>query len=184
MRILVDMDGVITDFERGFLSKWRELHRDKPFISLERRNTFYIHEQYPQSYKELIRQIYHAPNFYRSLPPIPGAAEALKEMASQDIEAFICSSPLSDYRNCVLEKYEWVEAHLGADWTQRVILTKNKTVVCGDILIDDNPGIGKSGFATWEHVIFDQPYNRGQPDKRRLNWRNWKTVLFGEAPPP
>lgn len=42
---------------------------------------------------------------------------------------------------CVLFQYAWVEKHLGHDFLEQVILTRDKTVVSGDILIDDKPDI-------------------------------------------
>ena len=40
-----------------------------------------------------------------------------------------------------ISQFEWVEEHLGRDWTLRLILTRDKTVVNGHILIDDKPKI-------------------------------------------
>ena len=42
MRILIDMDGVIADFEGDFLRLWKEQHPEKKFIPLEERKGFYI----------------------------------------------------------------------------------------------------------------------------------------------
>jgi 5'-nucleotidase len=80
----------------------------------------------------------------------------------------------------VLEKYEWVDQHLGLAWVDRIVLTRDKTLVNGDILIDDRPQIEGAAKPTWEHVLYDQPYNRSETGKRRLTWANWRTVLFGE----
>lgn len=38
-------------------------------------------------------------------------------------------------------QYAWVEKHLGHDFLEQVILTRDKTLVTGDILIDDKPDI-------------------------------------------
>lgn len=46
LRVLVDMDGVICDFEQSFLDKFREQHPDEPYIPLSERRGFYIDEQY------------------------------------------------------------------------------------------------------------------------------------------
>ena len=93
------------------------------------------------------------------------------------LQVFICTSPLTTYKNCVLEKYQWVEDQLGADWVNRIILTKDKTLVKADYLIDDKPNItGVESMPAWEHILYDRPYNR-EVNKKRLVWTNWKSVL-------
>lgn len=103
--------------------------------------------------------------------------EALTEMSEKSKEVFICTNPLSKYENCVLEKYRWVDDHLGKEWIKRIIVTKDKTIIRGDILIDDKPEIKGVETLSWEHIIFTQPYNLSVNSKRRLTWQNWKSVL-------
>ena len=38
-------------------------------------------------------------------------------------------------------QYHWVEKHLGKSWVERIILTRDKTMVAGHILIDDTEHI-------------------------------------------
>jgi 5'-nucleotidase len=174
------MDGVVADFEAWFLEGWRKQHPDKTPVALEERNTFYLTDQYPQEHRSLVHQIYSAPKFFRNIPPIKGSIEALHEMDKMGLQVLICTSPLKRYQHCVPEKYEWVEAQLGKAWTGRVIMTRDKTIVRADYLIDDNPDIRGLDTPTWEHIIYDQPYNRHITDKRRLTWDNWKAVLLGK----
>jgi len=183
VRVLVDMDGVLTDFESGFLDRWRELYADRIFIPIEQRTTFYIADQYPQEWKESVYDIFEAPGFYRSLRPIPGGVEALRAMQATGIEVFVCSSPLTEYKNCVLEKYEWIDEHLGKDWTKNLILAKDKTVIKADFLIDDRPQVkGAEEHPSWQHILYDAPYNRGVIGKKRLDWENWRAVLPNGLP--
>jgi len=134
-------------------------------------------EQYPQEVWDLVKEVYNSPGFIRSLPVVQGSIEAIKELSSRGYEVFICSAPLSNYENCVLEKHEWIEEHLGREWTRKLILTRDKTLVKGKLLIDDRPEIKGAATPEWEHILYDRPYNRNIKDKRRLTWGNWKEVL-------
>lgn len=53
LRVLVDMDGVLADFEGGFLKKFRARYPDKPYIALEDRRGFWVSEQYGRLGPEL-----------------------------------------------------------------------------------------------------------------------------------
>jgi 5'-nucleotidase len=181
MLILVDMDGVLADFEGAFLRDWRQQYPDKPFISLDQRRTFYLLEDYPRELRSEVHGVYTALGFFRKLDPIPGAIEALHIMRALSHEVFICTSPLYDYENCVLEKFQWVEDHLGKAWTQRIVMSADKTVVYGDVLIDDKPLITGATQPQWEHIVYDQPYNRESESPRRLTWADdWKSIVFSK----
>lgn len=177
MRILVDMDGVLSDFDGEFLKRWRERYPDKFYVPIKDRRTFYVKEQYPDELKPLAAEIIRQPGFFRDMMPIDGGKDALEEMKSMGHEVFICTSPLSTYKNCVLEKFEWVDRMLGSNWVNNIILTKDKTLVKADYLIDDKPKItGVENTPSWEHILYDCTYNR-DVNKRRLTWENWKDVL-------
>ncbi|MBW6451602.1 MAG: 5'-3'-deoxyribonucleotidase [DPANN group archaeon] len=177
MKILVDMDGVIADFEKGFLTNFTEKYPEEQFIPLNKRTEFKPRDQYTIKQKPLVESIYNAPGFYTSLPPIDGGLDALKEISDKGHNVFICTSPLSNYQNCVSEKYQWVDNNLGIDWTKKIIIIKDKTLISADLLIDDKPEITGLETPSWEHIIYDQPYNQNVNYKRRINWANYKTIL-------
>lgn len=158
--ILVDMDGVLADYERGFLDEWRKRHPDKSYIPLEERMTFYVRDQYPQEYKGLIGELITSKGFYLNLPVMEFAKEGLEKL-SKKYEVLICTSPLSDYKNCVGEKFEWAEKNLGEEWPMKIIVAKDKTLVRGNYLIDDKPDVKGKMKPVWEQIVYKHPFNNG-----------------------
>ena len=176
MLILIDQDGVLADFDRGFHEAWIANGHHFQAVPPHERKNFYVREDYPSNLRREVEAIYTAPGFFRELPPIDGAIEAVAEMQEAGHDVRICTSPLNSYRNCLSEKYEWVEHNLGVDLVSRMIVTKDKTIVHGDALIDDKPEVTGSRAPDWKHVIFDQPYNR-HVGGIRMTWNNWREAL-------
>ncbi len=176
----VGQAGVEAAPFRAFIDAWHERHPNIPPVAFEDRKSFYIRQDYAPELRGLAEAIYTAPGFIRNLPPVPGALEAVKELLALGMDVRICSSPLSQFENCVAEKYLWVEKHLGRDATNRLILTKDKTLVHGHLLIDDKPAIEGAVKPRWKHILFDAPYNREVADRPRITWKNWRNVLAGE----
>jgi len=172
MRILVDMDGVLADWSAGmerqlgspgFLdwSTWEGIRAD---ATLEHRDAF--------------AAAMAARFFYRDLDPIPWAVDALREIVAAGHEVFICSTPDSTNQHCASDKIAWIRQHLGDDWVKRIILTHDKTLVHGDILIDDKPNVTGAHTPSWEHVLFAAPYNTHITDRRRItDWLSWQEAL-------
>ena len=177
MIILVDMDDVLADFDGEFYRRWKVLHPEKEITPPEKRKNFYIKDESPEEYRQFISEINTTQGFIKSLPVIPGSLEGIRDIANSGYNVFICTSPLDAYHNCVKEKYEWIEEKLGIEWTKKLILTKDKTLIYGNILIDDKPEIKGSADPQWEHIVFDKSYNRRTNHARRMTWKNYKEVL-------
>ncbi|XP_065549354.1 5'(3')-deoxyribonucleotidase, cytosolic type [Lathamus discolor] len=187
LRVLVDMDGVVADFEGSVLRGFSARFPAEPRVELAARSGFSVREQYRGLRRDLaakVASVYESPGFFLGLDPIPGALEALQEMIRmQDTEVFICTSPLRNYEHCVLEKYKWVEKHLGPEFVERIILTRDKTIVSADLLFDDKDTItGAEPNPSWEHILFTCCHNRHiqlqAPRRRLLSWADdWKGIL-------
>jgi 5'-nucleotidase len=174
--VLVDMDGVIADFDAAFDAVWRGRYPNrKPSESAWEHQR--IVDRYPEEYRADIYEVLTAPGFTRNMPEVEGAVDGVRSMQAAGLEVYICTSPLSNYSNNVPEKFGWVEEHLGSAWTKRLVITKDKTVVRGRYLIDDAPVVRGALDPEWEHIIYGRSYNRHIVNSRRLSWNNWKDVL-------
>lgn len=175
--ILVDMDGVLADFETRFLEDFRKKFPHHPYVPLGKREMFYLEENYPEGLEKDIETVFSTPGFFENLDIIPGSKEALAKMKALGHEVYICTSPVSKYENCILEKYHWVSKNLGYEWTKKMIVTKDKTLVFGDILIDDKPEHTGLKKPVWKHVLFEALYNKHVKTKLRITWENWEKIL-------
>ncbi len=99
MKIFVDMDGVLCDYEKAWNAEKKG-----------RASTYF-----PQS----------TPGFFKELNPIPGAIAGIKRLAKK-YDVYILTSPSVKNSHCWSEKAEWVEYYLGAEWLEKLIITKNK----------------------------------------------------------
>lgn len=161
--ILIDQDGVLADTMGAVFN---------------RLDTYYCHADIsdywfkglstpPEAFLDALR----TPGLYRSLDVITGAVRAvnrLREMYHDNV--FVVTSPMSGVEEtCEQEKREWLAEHFDTDFAERAIVTPNKAEVIGRLLIEDNPDISRE--ASWQPILFDQPWNRHVPDLPVM--RNW-----------
>lgn len=178
MLILVDMDGVLADHENKLIQRYRERFPDAPYPRLEDRTTWELTDGYPADKHDAVWEIFSGEGFFADLDPMPGAIEAFRDMAADGHDLVICSAPLVRSRWCESEKRHWIEQHLGTGTARDLVLTHDKTLVQGDVLIDDKPAIVGRRIPTWRHVLVDQGYNRDVELPRiARDWSNWRDVL-------
>ena len=119
MRIFIDMDGVIADFEsaaeaEALVKGVTKLSRPDLFVN------------------------------YRALGVIDGAIEAVAKL-NADHEVFIASTPPWTRPEVWGHKREWIGEHFPY-LKRKIILTHRKDLLIGDILIDDSRWRGQPDF--------------------------------------
>lgn len=182
-RILVDMDSTVADWGKEY-DRMLDEHDEGNFKSCNiprtaQQQAFNLKRGMDDHQSAVIDAIMDDPGFYARLDPIEGAIDALKSMVEQGHEVILVTSPWLTNPTCITDKFDWVEKYLGADWTERLIITKDKTHVAGDILIDDKPEIKGTATPSWTHILFDQPYNQYVIDKMRVyDWTNFIAEEF------
>lgn len=185
MILLFDQDGTIADFDPEFERRWSRFGVCDPVPARLRTHHDY-RTDYPEEHWGLIDELMAQEGFFLSLKPIPGAVEAVLALADEGHDIRICTTPIRDYRYCLAEKAQWIDQHLGPAFVDKMILTRDKTVVRGDLLIDDKPDIKGACRPEWRQVLVDQAYNKHRTDLPRVrDWRDeagWRQALFVPTP--
>ena len=173
--ILVDQDNVIADQFGKFHEILRKEHPEIYSTYTGKSSSFQFEQDFAPEHAEAIFEVRRKVGFFRSLPLIPGAREALETIERSGHIVRIVTAPIRTPHSAS-EKLEWIAEYLGVEWCAKTIITRDKTLIRGDLLIDDNPNVTGSLRPLWEHILYDQPYNQ-YGAHRRLNWQNYKEIL-------
>ena len=169
--VLVDMDGPLADFDAAFYalchaSGWEmhstlqtQCHRFATDCILDRKHA------------RLAREFVNSSRWFLDLPVTTGAIDGINELA-EHADVWICTKPLEANLQCRDDKASWVRRVLGEEWERRLILTPDKSLVRGDILLDDAIKLHWLNTAEWEPVVFPTPWNGCGSDWDGL--RSWK----------
>jgi 5'-nucleotidase len=195
--VLLDMDGVLVDWDAGFRREWARFGHDPSKI--DRKKSYAMEDCVAPELRSAAIAVMSQPGFFRDLPPMAGAVEAVEEMIERGFSVLICTSPLPSNPTCPQDKIAWVRKHLGhiefrdqhnnakkLDAQDIIVMTRDKTFVMGDVLIDDKPLIQGCMRPTWEHIVFGAPYNELPSGDERLrfdDWSSWQGVLAKRMSP-
>ena len=178
--ILVDMDNTIVDYSTSIAIELKKIYPNDNVTS-DNWQTLKLNDIH---YNRKIIQ--SQPSFFKKMQPIEGSIKALKEMEQLGYTVFIVSSPSVIGNNCHSEKCDWMKQHFGEKWARRLVLTKDKTIVIGNVLIDDKPYItGAIDNPIWKHITFAQPYNIDLHEEHRVHlmkWDQWKNIVIPMLP--
>lgn len=178
--VLVDMDNTLVDYDLEFGKRWMKAHPSNTLDQIKSRQHFELELNFSADLKPIATEIMSQPGFFISFQPTPYALEAMQEMEAAGLCVFLCTAPSPmQWETCVAEKYGWVRKHLGEDWMKKIVVTRDKTLVKGKVLVDDKPRVvGAVEKPDWEHVVYDQPYNQNAEDRLRLtDWQKWRDVI-------
>lgn len=177
MIVLTDLDGVIADWGHEW-DRHAALYPELGLPLTRDQTSFDLTAGLDLAGHLAVNEIMEYPGFYAALRPMPRAIRALHEMVEAGYDVYIVTSPWLSNPTCASDKLNWTERYIGEGWGARTIITSDKTLVKGDILIDDKPKISGSAAPEWEHVWYTQPYNAKLSGKRRMNdWSEWRSII-------
>ena len=171
--MLVDMDGPLADFERAL---YEAMPEDLGIAPEKRHTHFRAQEQYREEHgddaADLVVQRIAGLHFYRTFPMVEGAKDGLYALEDAGWDVWICTTPSRVNVDSASDKIRWVRKNLGTFWQARLIITRDKTMVRGDVLWDDKPHIEGRMSPSWVHWIYDAPYNSHVATPHRANWED------------
>lgn len=110
-KILIDMDGVLCNYQTKFV-EWRFKHPEIKFPQADIR-------------------------FWQELEPMLGALDAVRAISKYH-DVYFATAPSYLNAMCYTGKRMWIENYFGIEACKNLILCYDKSMLRGDVLIDDN----------------------------------------------
>lgn len=175
-RIAIDMDEVLAD-TAGHQLAWYNRDFGTQLTADDLRGR-HFHTVVPQEHRAGIKAHLFDPTFFRDIPLMPGAIDAVRVL-SERYELFVASAAM-EHPVSFTAKYEWLREHFPDIPASRCIFCGDKSIVGADYLIDDSP----YQLATFrgESIIFTAPHNVHETRFRRvLDWPDAVSQLMAAA---
>ena len=154
MTILVDMDDTIEQLLKAWVRDVNEKYgRD---VALEDVRSWDVSKAFPGLSFEQVYEIPTLPGFWKTVEPVPGAADVLKRLMDAGHEVLIVTATeceaVPEKMNELLFRY-----FPFLSWDQ-VIITRVKQRIRGDVLIDD--GVHNLLGGDYVKILMTAPHNR------------------------
>lgn len=173
LRILVDLDDVVAELMRSF-DGYLDILDDpacEEILRYEKRTGWSFGDGLSDAAQDVIAWAWSHPRLFADLDVTPGAKEAIDHLRADGHDVMFLSTPHPMNRESPTEKYEWLARHFGTWAREALILSYDKTIVQGDVLIDDRPVIeGRNIVPPWARVVFDRPWNQETEGVRMTEW--------------
>lgn len=168
--VLIDLDDTMTYLTRAWCQCLNQRHGTN--VSENDILGWEISDYFPDLTETQVFEPIHEDTFWLNVEPMTDAPEYINKLMADGFNVYICTASLFDTIKAKLESV------LGRyfpfiSWNQ-VIITKNKQLVNGDILIDD--GVHNLEGGTYKKILMSAPHNQNYDAdahgmKRVNTWR-------------
>lgn len=174
MKILLDFDEVINLMTHHWVNTLNCVYGTS--VNFEDVNEWNMLKAFPALTEDEIYNPLHLQAFWNNVKIMPGAKEGIQELLSKGCEIYIVTSAHPD---TIKWKAEWLQRELPEIPWSHVIVANNKSLINGDILVDD--GLHNLYEGKYIKVLFDKPWNR-HVDKSKVTdfihrVHNWEEII-------
>lgn len=168
MRIAIDMDEVLADPIRKFIQLYNRDHQVP--LDLVIKPGTEIFQNVPKEINQKWFEYINEKGFFRDLPVIDGAIEAVKQL-QEKYEVYVVSAAM-EFKNSLEDKFDWLNEHFPFIGWKNIIFCGEK-IVNVDIMIDDR--IKNFSEFKGRPLLFTSPHNVLITEYERVD--NWQQVL-------
>lgn len=160
LTVLVDMDGCLDNLLKAWLHSLNEIYgtniveddvTDWDMSAAFQKAT----GNYALTLDEICEPLLN-PDFWDTVEPIPGATEALQKLIADGHKIYIVTA--SHYQTLAAKMEKVLFRYFPFLTWDDVIVTSNKQLVSGDVLIDD--GVHNLTNGSYAKLLMDAPHNR------------------------
>ena len=173
MTILVDMDDTIEQLVKAWVGRANEKYGCT--VTMDEVTTWNIAAPYTSLTREQVYGVIDEPGFWKSVEPMPGAAEALQHLMAEGHDIFIVTATNCEH---VMEKMSGLLFRYFPflSWDQ-VIITSRKQLIRGDVLIDD--GIHNLEGGDYRKILFTAHHNKNYDAEAHgmVRVHSWEEVV-------
>lgn len=175
--LLLDMDGPLADFD-GALWNWvqrMQIPMDITSLIDVKRQYFMTENMVDHNDRVKTRYMLDKSSFFRTLPITMGAREGVQDLMVH-FDVWVCTKPLDTNPTCRDDKMWWISQYF-PELYSKVIMTPKKSLVHGDILLDDAPDLICVSDARWTPVVFTDTFNGAHSKWGHLPFWSWSDPI-------
>lgn len=172
LTVLIDMDDTIEHLGKAWVEYLNERHGTS--VQHDDLVCWDVSLAFPGLTNDQVYSPLYEDAFWKTVQPVTGASEVIKKLMDDGHDVYIVTASTwqtlpSKMSNVLFKYFPYLS------WNQ-VIVTHNKQLIMGDILIDDAPHNLENGW--YAKVLMDAPHNRSFDEESigAVRMNNWSDI--------
>ena len=173
LTILTDVDDVMWDLVGAWCAKLNQLyHRN---VTLEDITEWDMTKAYPGIPFKFLTAVLHDADFWKTVRPMPDAVCAITRLIADGHK--LCPLTATHYQTAPPKLDRLLENFTMLKW-EDIIISHDKSLMLGDIMIDDYPLNLESAQHVFIRMLFDRPHNRSYDAAAHgmIRVKTWKEI--------